>query len=148
MWDTQVKGLLGYCRVPARWNSGNAWSNVYHTLKVNMVLNVHWNHKAYKGRAEGGEEGMKVEEEGIVTPCPKCSFLSATNVCSSNSGNTYAMNNLTNSVTAFSWLIKLAGQLHRKLSTVYPWKWGVTFVPSITHLATCDACYKISLKVF
>jgi len=46
-----------------------------HTLKINMVLNVRRNHKAYKGWAEGGEEGMKVEEEGTVAPCPKRSFL-------------------------------------------------------------------------
>ena len=32
--------------------------------KVNMVLNVHRNHKAYWGRGEGGEGGMEVGEEG------------------------------------------------------------------------------------
>ena len=34
---------------------------------VNMVLNVHRNHKAYQGRGEGGG-GMAVEEEGDYIP--------------------------------------------------------------------------------
>ena len=31
---------------------------------VNMVLNVHRNHKAYQGRRDWGEGGMEVMEEG------------------------------------------------------------------------------------
>ena len=31
---------------------------------VNMVLNVHRNHKVYSRRGEGGEGGMEVGEEG------------------------------------------------------------------------------------
>ena len=31
---------------------------------VNIVLNVHRNHKAYSGRGEGVERGMEVGEEG------------------------------------------------------------------------------------
>ena len=37
------------------------------TVIVNMVLNVHRNHKAYKGRGEGGG-GMEVGEEGAYIP--------------------------------------------------------------------------------
>ena len=35
---------------------------LYHhpTTHVNMVLNVHRNHKAYQGRGEGGAGGMEV----------------------------------------------------------------------------------------
>ena len=33
-----------------------------------MVLNVHRNHKAYKGRGEWGEGGMEVWEEGEYIP--------------------------------------------------------------------------------
>ena len=33
-------------------------------MQVNMVLNVHRNHKAYKRRGERGEGGMEVGEEG------------------------------------------------------------------------------------
>ena len=32
-------------------------------VSINMVLNVHRNHKAYKGRGEWGEGGMEMEEE-------------------------------------------------------------------------------------
>jgi len=35
---------------------------------VNMVLNVHRNDKAYKGRGEGAEVGMEVGEEGDYIP--------------------------------------------------------------------------------
>ena len=35
---------------------------------VNMVLNVHRNHKAYRGRGEWGEGGMEVREEGDYIP--------------------------------------------------------------------------------
>ena len=35
---------------------------------VNMVLNVHRNHKAYQGREEWGEGGMEVGEEGDYIP--------------------------------------------------------------------------------
>ena len=33
-----------------------------------MVLNVHKNRTAYKGRGEGGEEGMEVGGEGDYIP--------------------------------------------------------------------------------
>ena len=33
-----------------------------------MVLNVHRNRKAYKGREEGGEGGMEVGDEGDSIP--------------------------------------------------------------------------------
>ena len=36
--------------------------------KVNMVLKVYKNHKAYKGRGEWGEGGMEVGEEGDYIP--------------------------------------------------------------------------------
>ena len=36
--------------------------------KVNMVLYVHRNHKAYWGRGEEGEEVMEVWEEGDYIP--------------------------------------------------------------------------------
>ena len=32
--------------------------------EVNMVLNVHRNRTAFKGRGEGGKGGMEVREEG------------------------------------------------------------------------------------
>ena len=38
------------------------------STEVNMVLNVHRNHKAYWGRGEGGEGSMKVGEEGDYIP--------------------------------------------------------------------------------
>ena len=40
--------------------------------KVNMVLNVHRNHKAYWGRGEGG---MEVEEDGDYIPIATLSPL-------------------------------------------------------------------------
>ena len=36
----------------------------YLGVYVHMVRNVHRNHKAYKGRGEGGKGGMQVGEEG------------------------------------------------------------------------------------
>ena len=35
---------------------------------VNMVLNVHRNHKAYQGRGEWGKGGMEVGDEGEYIP--------------------------------------------------------------------------------
>ena len=32
--------------------------------KINMVLNVHRNHKAYQGQGESGEGGMDVGKDG------------------------------------------------------------------------------------
>ena len=43
--------------------------------KVNMVLNVHRNHKSYWGRGEGGEGGMEVGEEGDYIPIATLSPL-------------------------------------------------------------------------
>ena len=46
--------------------------------KVNMVLNVHRNHKAYWGRGEGGEGGeggIEVGEEGDYIPIATLSPL-------------------------------------------------------------------------
>ena len=36
--------------------------------QINMVLNVHRNHKAYYGRGEGGDGGMEVGQEGEYIP--------------------------------------------------------------------------------
>ena len=35
---------------------------------LNMVLNIHRNHKVYQGWGEGGEGGMEVGEEGDYIP--------------------------------------------------------------------------------
>ena len=42
----------------------NSKSDSGMTKSVNIVLNVHRNHKAYSGRGEGVERGMEVGEEG------------------------------------------------------------------------------------
>ena len=36
--------------------------------QVNVVFNVHRNHKAYQGRGEGGKGGMEVGAEGEYIP--------------------------------------------------------------------------------
>ena len=49
-------------------------------VSINMVLNVHRNHKAYYGRGEGwgrggGGEGIEVGEEGDYIPIATLSSL-------------------------------------------------------------------------